>query len=202
MAALATDPSVLHLLPRGRARGKIVVLPVPPNAMGRDRNPDRIPRAGYEVAPLAGLSSLPLSTGQPALGSARLLGESTLGAVVVYAVYQALLTALRTEALVRRAHLDRSAQARLIGRSVLGSIQDGAAIGLAFSLLLLVFPWLSLPLGVLSVVGLGKASLDLFHAFWDGLNDLQRGELHDAAFAAGVNLNRFLQGTAQLRFDA
>jgi len=169
--------------------------------MGRDRNPDRIPRAGYELAPLAGLSSLPLSAAQPSLGSARLLSESTLGAVVVYAIYQALLTALRTEAMVRRCQLDRSSQAKLIGRSVLGSMKDGAAIGLALSLLLLVFPWLSLPLGVLSVVGLGKASLDLFHAFWDGLNDQQKSELHEAAYAAGVNLHRLLQGPDQARFQ-
>ena len=170
--------------------------------MGRDRNPDHIPRAGYELAPLAGLSSLPLSAAQPSLGSARLLSESTLGAVMVYAVYQALLTALRTEAMVRRSQLDRSSQVRLIGRSVWGSMKDGAAIGLALSLLLLVFPWLSLPLGVLSVVGLGKASVDLFHAFWDGLNEQQKSELHDAAYAAGVNLHRLLQGPAQVRFEA
>ncbi len=170
--------------------------------MGRDRHPDRIPRAGYELAPLAGLASLPLRAGQPSLGSARLLSESTLGAVLVYAIYQALLTALRTEAMVRRSQLDRSTQARLIGRSVWGSMKDGAAIGLALSLLLLVFPWLSLPLGVLSVVGLGKASLDLFHAFWDGLNDQQRSELHDAAYSAGVNLNRLLHRTPPVRLES
>ncbi|MFZ0406597.1 MAG: hypothetical protein WAM11_00585 [Cyanobium sp.] len=131
------------------------------------------------------------------MGSARILSESTLGAVVIYGVYQALLTALRTEAMVRRRELDRSSQARLIAHSVWGSIQDGAAIGLAMGLLLLIFPWLSVPVGVLSVVGLGKASLDLLHAFWDGLNELQRHELHDAAYAAGINLHRLLHGERQ-----
>ncbi|MCX5969194.1 MAG: hypothetical protein NTV57_16490 [Cyanobacteria bacterium] len=169
--------------------------------MGRDRDPDRIPRAGYEMAPLAGLASLPLGGGSSPLGSPRLLSESTLGAVVVFAIYQALLTALRTEAMVRRSQLDRGAQLRLIGSSVWGSMQDGAAIGLALSLLLLIFPWLSLPLGVLGVVGLGKASLDLLHAFWDGLNDQQKRDLHEAAYAAGVNLNRLLQDGTQVRLD-
>jgi len=172
------------------------------SAMGRDRDPDRLPRAGFEVAPLAGLTSLPLGGGPAPLGTGRMLSEATLGAVVVYAVYQALLTGLRTEAMVRRSQLSRSAQARLIGRSVWGSIQDGAAIGLALSLLLLVFPWLSLPLGILSVVGLGKASLDLFHAFWDGLDDQQKSELHEAAYAAGVNLHRLLHGSGQASLEA
>ncbi len=170
--------------------------------MGRDRDPDRIPRAGFELAPLAGLTSLPLSGGPSPLGTGRMLSEATLGAVLVYAVYQALLTGLRTEAMVRRAELSRASQVRLIGSSVWGSIQDGAAIGLALSLLLLVFPWLSLPLGILSVVGLGKASLDLFHAFWDGLDDHQKSELHEAAYAAGVNLHRLLHGPAQPSLEA
>jgi hypothetical protein len=170
--------------------------------MGRDRDPDRIPRAGYELAPIAGLTSLPLGGSPSPLGSARLLGESTLGAVLVYAIYQALLTALRTEAMVRRSQLDRSAQVRLIGSSVWGSMKDGAAVGLALSVLLLIVPWLSMPLAVLGVVGMGKASLDLLHAFWDGLNEQQKAELHEAAYAAGVNLNRLLQGGAQARLDS
>ena len=169
--------------------------------MGRERDPDHIPRAGYELAPLAGLASLPLSGGHPPLGSARMLSESTLGAVLVYAIYQALLTALRTEAMVRRDELNRASQARLIGRSVWGSIQDGAAIGLAMSLLLLIFPWLTIPLGMLSVVGLGKASLDLFHAFWDGLNEQQRQDLHAAAYDAGVNLHRLIHGGSQVTLE-
>jgi len=58
-----------------------------------------------------------------------------------------------------------------------------------------VLPWLSLPLGILSVLGVGRASLDLAHAFWDGLSSQQRAELHQAAYRAGVNLNRLLGGS-------
>jgi len=43
-------------------------------------------------------------------------------------------------------------------------------------------------------VGAGKASLDLFHAFWDGLDESQRAELHDAAYRAGMNLGRLVHG--------
>jgi hypothetical protein len=162
--------------------------------MGRDRDPFRIPRAGLEMAPLAGLVGFPLGGSATPLGNARLLSGSTLGAVAVFATYQALLSGLRTEALVRRGAIDRRHQARLVIATAWEAMKDGAALGLALSLVLLVLPALSLPLGVLSVVGLGKASLDLGHAFWDGLSNHQRRELHAAAYAAGVNLHRLLLG--------
>ncbi|MEB3270592.1 MAG: hypothetical protein VKJ44_02935 [Synechococcus sp.] len=158
--------------------------------MARDRDPFRIPRVGWEAAPLAALVSIPLPG---SAGSARFLSESTLGAVVVYATYQALLSGLRSEALVRRGELQRGQQARLILATVWEAMKDGAAIGLAFSLVLLVLPWIAVPLGVLGVVGIGKASLDLVHAFWDGLSTAQRRELHEAAYAAGVSLHRLLR---------
>jgi hypothetical protein len=161
--------------------------------MSRDRDPFRIPRAGLEVAPLAGLVAIPLGSASTPLGTARLLSESTLGAVVVYATYQALLSGLRTEALVRSGDLNRRQQAQLVLGTSWEAMKDGAAIGLALSLVLLVLPALSVPLGLLSVAGLGKASLDLAHAFWDGLSSNQRRELHAAAYAAGVNLNRLLR---------
>lgn len=161
--------------------------------MSRDRDPLRIPRAGWEVAPLAALAAIPLP-GSP--GPTRMLSESTLGAVVVYAAYQALLSGLRSEALVRRGVLQRRQQAQLILGSVWSAMKDGAAIGLVLSLVVLVLPWVAVPLGVLGAVGIGKASLDLIHAFWDGLSPSQRGELHRAAYAAGVSLNRLLGGQA------
>jgi len=51
------------------------------------------------------------------------------------------------------------------------------------------------------VVGLGKASLDLFHAFWDGLSPEQRLHLHAAAYDAGVNLNRLVSRNADPRLE-
>lgn len=155
-----------------------------------------IPRAGLEVVPLAALAAIPLPPVSSRAGAARLLSESTLGALAVFAAYQALLTALRTEAVVRRGELDRPQQARLVVASVWAAMREGAAIGLACSLLLLVLPWLSLPLTALSLVGIGKASLQLTQAFWDGLSPAERGELHRAAFRAGVNLERLLRGTS------
>jgi hypothetical protein len=162
------------------------------SAMSRDRDPFRMPRAGLEMAPLAGLVSLALPGSRTALHPARLLSEATLGAVVVYGIYQALLSALRSEALVRRGALGRREQLHIISQTAWAAMQQGAATGLILRVVLLVLPWLSLPLALLSVVGVGRASLDLAHAFWDGLNVQQRSELHRAAYAAGVSLNRLM----------
>ncbi|MFM7311917.1 MAG: hypothetical protein ACKO0M_01910 [Cyanobium sp.] len=145
-----------------------------------------------EIAPLAALASLPLPRRGGSLGPAALACESALGALLVYGLHQALLTALRSEALVRRGELKRACQRRLVLNSAWTAVRDGAGIGLVLSLLLLIMPWLTFPFAVLSVVGVGRASLDLAHAFWDGLSPVQRAELHEAAFAAGVNLNRLL----------
>ncbi len=61
-------------------------------------------------------------------------------------------------------------------------------------MLLLVFPWLGWPLTLLGLVGMGKGSLNLFHAFWDGLGQGQHAELLAAAYDAGVSLRRVLNG--------
>jgi hypothetical protein len=163
-------------------------------AMSRERDPYRVPQAGLEAAPLAGLAGLELSGGPVGLSTRRFLVESTVAGVMVYAAYQALLTGLRSEAMVRRGELGRGAQGRLILRTVWSSVKEGSAVSLVIALLLLVCPWLSVPLGVLGVIGVGKASLDLFHAFWDGLDELQRAELLAASLQAGVNLRRLISG--------
>jgi hypothetical protein len=110
------------------------------------------------------------------------------------AIYQALLTGLRTEVLRRRGEIDRATQVQTIAGSVWESVKQGAAVSIVLGVVLLVFPWLSLPLTLLGFVGMGKASLDLFHAFWDGLSEEQRAELHRAAYEAGVDLRRMIAG--------
>jgi hypothetical protein len=162
--------------------------------MSRDRDPFRIPQAGIEVAPLAGLASIDLNANGGSFSGGEFVTESTLGGVVVYAIYQALLSGLRTEALRKRGAINRTVQIQMIASTVWESVKQGAAVSLLLGVVLLVFPWLAFPLSVLGLVGMGKASLDLFHAFWDGLDELQRAELLAAAMEAGVNLRRFLDG--------
>ena len=162
-------------------------------AMSREHDPFRIPRAGWEAAPLAGLASIDLNRNGGAFTGGELFSESTVGGVVLYAAYQALLTALRTEALRKRGELDRLTQVRLVLATSLESAKSGVAVGAILSVVLLVFPWLTLPLTLLGVVGTAKASLDLFHAFWDGLDEHQKLEVTVAAHEAGVNLADFFR---------
>lgn len=162
--------------------------------MTRERDPYRIPRPGWEAAPAAGLASIDINANGGAFTGGEFVMESTLGGLLVYATYQALLTALRTEALRQRGEIDRATQVQTIAASVWESTKQGAAISVILSVVLLVFPWLSFPLGLVGLVGMGKASLDLVHAFWDGLNEEQRADLHRAAFEAGVNLAQLFGG--------
>jgi hypothetical protein len=163
--------------------------------MTRERDPFRIPRAGVEMAPLAGLASLDVNANGGSFSSGEFVAESALGGVAVYAIYQALLTGLRTEALRKRGAISRSVQLRMVAATVWESTKQGAAVSLLLGVVLLVFPWMGLPLSILGMVGAGKASLDLFNAFWDGLDETQRAELLAAAMEAGVNLRRFLSGS-------
>lgn len=158
-------------------------------------DPFRIPRAGWEAAPAAGFASIDVNGNGGALSSGEFVAESSLGGVAVYAIYQGLLSALRTEALRRRGEISRATQVHTIVTTVWESTKKGAVVSLVLAVILLVFPWLGWPLALLGFAGLGKASLDLFHAFWDGLSRDQQGELLAASHQAGVNLRRFLDGT-------
>ena len=113
--------------------------------MTREHDPFRIPRAGWEAAPLAGLASLDLNQNGGAFSGREFLSESTVGGVALYAAYQALLTALRTEALRRRGEIDRLTQVRLVLRTSFESAKTGVAVGAVLSVVLLVFPWLAAP---------------------------------------------------------
>jgi len=185
------DPHSAAPLVLATIRAKIALIAADP-AMGREREPLRLPRPGLEAVPVAGLVSWDLALGGRG-AAGRLIGRGTLASVLVYSTYQALLTALRGEALVRRGVISRREQGKLVLASVVDAVRQGAAVGLVLSLLLLAFPWLSLPLTLAGSVGAGKASLDLFHAFWDGLNETQRLELHGAAYRAGISLGSLFQ---------
>ncbi len=159
--------------------------------MTRSKDPYQIPKAGLEIAPIAGLASINVNGSVGAVPAGEFLGESTLGGMVVYAIYQALLTGLRTEAMRRRGELDRATQIQLVAQTVWTSVKEGAAVSAVLAVVLLVFPWMAFPLSVLGLVGTGKATIDLFDAFWDGLSEAQRQELRTLAFDAGIALGRF-----------
>ena len=156
----------------------------------RSKDPFQIPKAGLEVAPLAGLASINVNGSVGPVSGTEFVSESTLGGVLVYAIYQALLTALRTEAMRQRGVIDRTTQIQLVADTVWASVKEGAAVSAVLAVVLLVLPWMTFPLSVLGLVGTGKAAMDLYDAFWDGLSDDQRQELRTLAFDAGVALGR------------
>ena len=162
----------------------------PLDAVIRSKDPFQIPKAGLEIAPAAGLASINVNGSVGAVPAGEFLGESTLGGMLVYAIYQALLTGLRTEAMRRRGQINRATQIQLVAQTVWASVKEGAAVSAVLAVVLLVFPWMAFPLSVLGLVGTGKATIDLFDAFWDGLSDDQRQELRTLAFHAGVLLGR------------
>ena len=99
---------------------------------------------------MAGLFSIDAN-----LNGGEFVAESTLGGVAIYAVYQALLTGLRTEALLQRGAICRAVQLQMISATVWESVKQGAAVSLVLGVILLVCPWLSLPLSLLGLVGMG-----------------------------------------------
>ena len=149
------------------------------------------------MAPLAGLASVDLNHNGGAFSGGEFFSESTVGGVVLYAAYQALLSALRTEALRKRGEINRITQVRLVLSTSLESAKTGVAVGAVLSVVLLVFPWLTTPLAVMGALGSAKASLDLFHAFWDGLDEGQKLQVTIAANEAGVSLRGFFGNNAE-----
>lgn len=156
--------------------------------MARAHHPRQMPRAGVELVPLAAGWAQPFAAREPL---AR-LAHTGITALIVYGSYQVMLSALRSETLRRRGLIDRREQLTLIRDSLVDSLPKGAACSAGLGLLLLLCPWLAAPLSLLGVVGLGQASLDLFHAVWDGLERNQQQDLLRAAHSAGVNLRRLL----------
>ncbi len=122
------------------------------------------------------------------------LKKATLTSIVIYATYQSLLTALKTESLRKKGLVTRSKQIQILTSSVLSSVSDGVANTLLFGILLLCFPWLSIPFSMIGLVGVGNASIEIFNAFWNGLEIMQQEKLLQASMEAGINLRRFISG--------
>ena len=84
--------------------------------MARSRDPFQIPKADLEIAPVAGLASVNVNESIGPVPAPEFICQSTLGGMVVYAIYQALLTMLRIEAIRRRGELNRATQIQLVAQ--------------------------------------------------------------------------------------
>ncbi len=160
--------------------------------MKRERNPFKIPKAGLEVAAIGTIRSIKSNLNNSNLSNRKVLARSTLSGIAIHSTYQALLAALRTEALFNRGSISRKMQLKMIIQSLYDSAKSGFAISALLGIILLVFPWLNFPISVLSVLGASTASFDLFNAFWDGLDKSQQANLLSASMEAGVNLRRVI----------
>jgi hypothetical protein len=54
--------------------------------MARTQDPFQIPKAGLEIAPIAGLASINVNGSAGPVPATEFVGESTLGGMVVYGV--------------------------------------------------------------------------------------------------------------------
>ena len=140
---------------------------------GRFLDPYQIPKAGVEIAPLAGLASVDIKQECWSCLLYLFVGESTLGGVLVYAIYQALLTGLRTEAMRKRGALDCQTQIRLVAESVWVSAKEGAPVSGVMGVVLLMSHWMAFPPSVLGVSSAGQVTMDLVDVLWDGLTEEQ-----------------------------
>lgn len=86
--------------------------------MNRDRDPLRIPQAGFEMAALSGQASIDVTFNAGSLNADEFVTESTAGVVVIYGIYQALITGFHTVAQCKRGAISRALQNRLIVNTV------------------------------------------------------------------------------------
>jgi len=143
-----------------------------------------------KLPPLALLASINVNRGVGAVPATEFLAEYTLGGMVVYAIYQALLTGLRQGSMCRRGEQNRSTQIQLVAQNVWASVKEGAAVSAVFSIVLLVFPWMAFPKSVLGLAGSGKATINRPDAIWDGLFEARRQELRNLKSNKGIALGR------------
>ncbi len=152
-----------------------------------------LPLADLGITALAGLGSINLNVNGGSVNNVKFIAKSTLGGVAIYTIYQSLLTGFKTEALRKKGLISRESQNKILAKKILFSLKNGATISAYIGLILLFFPWLTLPFAIFGFIGTGKAYVDLFNAFWEGLDPLQRAQLLIASKEAGINLRRFLQ---------
>jgi hypothetical protein len=151
-----------------------------------------------EIVPFASLTRIPIPLESKAFPRVKLLGGSILGPLVVCAVYQSILTVLRTESGVRLGDINRRRQLALVVENILGSTKGRGSSNLNMSILLsilrLLLPSISFPLGILGVLAMGKVCERTFNAYWDSLNHGQKAELRRKVFAAGMNTRYRIDG--------
>ncbi len=154
-----------------------------------------IPKAGVEAIPLGTIASVDLNGSGAEAGFLEFTAESTLGGVLIYSAYQAVLTLLRSEAARKAGDITRVDQLKLVLRTSVDAGKSSAFTMLVASAIVAVMPWLAWPLGVLGIVGGGVMAGRIANEFWMALSYEQQTELRTAAEKAKVNIERMIPKT-------
>ncbi len=162
--------------------------------MTYDQTPLRTSQKAIEAAALACISSIGTNFQISSINRNKLIARSSLRGITIYLIYQTLLTGLRTEASRRKGEINRAQQTHILINSILDAISTGATVSGLIGILLLIFPWLSIPLSLIGLIGVGKASLTIFNVFWSTLETNEKAELLQASREAGISLRMFLNG--------
>ena len=152
-----------------------------------------LPQAGIEVLPIATLASVDVNgSGMDAGGVLEMTAESTIGGVLVYSAYQAVLTLLKSEASRKAGDISRVQQLRLVASTAVDAGRSSAFTMVVASALVALMPWLAGPLTILGVVGGGVMATRIAQEFWSQLDETQQSELKKAAEAAQVKIQNLI----------
>ncbi len=143
--------------------------------------------SGFDI-PLADLSNSYESKISPTISH----GRSAVEAVALYAIYEALITIVRSEILIKEGKINREGQVKVVRKSFTKAIRNGAGIIALLALSLAVMPWLRIPLTMINLIGATKASHDFFNIFWDSLSPLQKSEMLNTSRRAGISLRKLI----------
>ncbi len=141
-----------------------------------------IPKAGVEAIPLGTIASVDLNGSGAEAGFLEFTAESTLGGVLIYSAYQAVLTLLRSEAARKAGDITRVDQLKLVLRTSVDAGKSSAFTMLVASAIVAVMPWLGMATrNVLGIVGGGVMAGRVANEFWMALSYEQQSELRNAA---------------------
>ena len=156
-----------------------------------------IPQAGVEAVPIGTLMSVDINGSGADAGVLEMTAESTLGGVLVYSAYQAILTALKSEASRKAGEITRAQQVKLIATTALDAGKSSAFTMLVASAIVALCPWLTGPLTILGIVGGGVMATRIAQNFWGMLDADQQLELRKAADAAKVKIESIIPDDAE-----
>jgi hypothetical protein len=147
----------------------------------------RIPRAGYEAAAVGGAIGVDLS-GTPTDGFTTEAIEGAGGGIFTYAIYQCLLTGIRTEGYVRKGQMTRREQFKQVRTTAWEATKSGAAASIVIGVVLAACPFLVPVASIAGVVGGCIAGTRLINAGLDAFSPEMKEELKTAATNAGVSI--------------